>query len=552
MDTNINKLRKLINTYKLTDIIKICIILIVFFLIYSLFKNSNTNTNFNTIVRNVSTTPVISKQNKNIEGFETFGYTNYGNQIILQDYQQKPVYSNNTCSFKFNGVYRLEALTLIVNINQNKNTSSASNNNIKPYRENITNIYIQYEDGNGNLKYIKTKNNSESPNKFIINNISNSLDISDITDENNSIVYTSKIVVIIGGIEHKIDNYIDSNGIGYISNFAFWGSSRDMMSKSDFELNNSMLNTLTYASDINNNNLNNPDSNYDNTSNSDKFIFTHTTDYYIYGILLYYNIISEIPATQTSAGVASTTDSHSLTSNPFTLSILYNNSIYSGNNFNMISYYARNDPYIIQNSQVPFNTNPNPNPNPIISQYIIFTKPIIANKLEIKIPRVSINNSSNYKKISIKRLICFGTVPTLDNVSEYKRVVNTSLNSSQSQNLDICPSVDELVTKQNQVQQICDNLEYQDKVKSEKIRLEKNKQYLLKLKEQQQQVDQLNQVIQTLETKRSERDKTADISRVLQFQHQKGLASSVRDLANQRLESQSNNQLYLDVNINGT
>ena len=71
--------------------------------------------------------------------------------------------------------------------------------------------------------------------------------------------------------------------------------------------------------------------------------------------------------------------------------------------------------------------------------------------------------------------------------------------STNGQNLDVCPSVDTLVTKQNQAQQICDNLEYQDKVKSEKLRLERNKQYLLKLQQQQQQIDQLNQVIQTLD-----------------------------------------------------
>ena len=544
MDTNINKLRKLINTYKLTDIIKVCIILIVFFLIYSLFKKSNTNTNTtNTIVKNIST-PVISKQNKHIEGFETFGYTNYGNQIILQDYQQKPVYSINTCSFKFNGVYRLEALTLILN-----NKANTASNNIKPYRENITNIYIKYEDGNGNLKYIKTKDNPESPNtespkKFVADNTTDTLNISDITDENNAIVYTSKIIVIFGDIQNKIDNYIDTNGIGYISKFDFWGSSRDMMSKFDFELNNLILNTITYASDANNNSTDNPNSNYDNTSNSDKFIFTNTTDHYIYGILLNYNIISEIPATSTRTQSESTTDLYSLTSSPFKLSILYNNSIYSGNNFNMVSYYARNDPYIIPTNSTPGSNN--------TSQYIIFTKPIIANKLEIKVPRVSINSSNNYKKIHIRTLTCYGTMPTQDNVSDYKRIVNTLLSSSQSQGVDICPSVDELVSKQDQVQKICDNLEYQDKVKSEKIRLEKNKQYLLKLKEQQQQVDQLNQVIQTLETNRLQRDKTADMSRVLQYQNQKGIASSVRDLANQRLESQSNNQLYLDVNINGT
>jgi hypothetical protein len=42
------------------------------------------------------------------------------------------------------------------------------------------------------------------------------------------------------------------------------------------------------------------------------------------------------------------------------------------------------------------------------------------------------------------------------------------------------------------------------------------------------------------------------MARVLQYQQQKAVASSVRDLANQRLQSQDNNQLYLDVNINGS
>jgi hypothetical protein len=190
-------------------------------------------------------------------------------------------------------------------------------------------------------------------------------------------------------------------------------------------------------------------------------------------------------------------------------------------------------------------------------EYILFAQPVIANKLVITIPRVNTNATNNSPQktlqIVLNGLQGYGTTPSPTNISDYQRTINALLSASTNgQNLDICPSVDTLVTKQNQAQQICDNLEYQDKVKSEKLRLERNKQYLLKLQQQQQQIDQLNEVIQTLDSKRHGREQTSDIARVLQYQQQKGTASSVRDLANQRLQSQANNQLYLDVNINGS
>jgi hypothetical protein len=113
-----------------------------------------------------------------------------------------------------------------------------------------------------------------------------------------------------------------------------------------------------------------------------------------------------------------------------------------------------------------------------------------------------------------------------------------------------CPAIADLITKQDTTQKLCDNLEYQDKLNSEKIRLERNKQYLLKLKDQQDQIDQLNMAIQDLENKRQARSQTADQVRVLQYQKQKADVSSVIDLANQRLTSQDKNNLYMDVNLN--
>ena len=181
--------------------------------------------------------------------------------------------------------------------------------------------------------------------------------------------------------------------------------------------------------------------------------------------------------------------------------------------------------------------------------YIYFKQPIIVNQFMISI-------SSNPTGRQVRFLDTINThseETSTDIISNYKKTVNTILNNSaQDTQLNVCPSLDIIVTKQNQVQQLCDNLDYQDKIAAEKIRLEKNKQYLLKLQEQQKQIDDLNNVLTTLDTKRATRAKNSDVARVLQYQNQKNTASKIIDLANERLESQDNNNLYLDVNINGT
>ena len=112
-----------------------------------------------------------------------------------------------------------------------------------------------------------------------------------------------------------------------------------------------------------------------------------------------------------------------------------------------------------------------------------------------------------------------------------------------------CPEIDTLLSQQSTVQQICDSLEYQDKTKSEKLRTERNKQYLLKLQNQQKEIDQLNTVIQTLDNQRQSRAEVSDQVRLLQYKKQQGDANNIISLANQRLDSQANNQLYFDVNI---
>ena len=499
MNSNSNKFQKIIIKYNLSNIIKVCIIIIVLLLIFQIFTTPLCHP-FNTLLlqQQINYNPnnnksiLYSNQLNTIENFDSNNDSGYGNQIILNSLDQVPVSSDNKYTFKFNGIYRVEGIQI-------KTANSTSP------------IYIQYYNSNNNLIYIKSKdnNNSSPPNHSLDSN--NSLTIINLKDENNLDVYASTIII----------SSTSSNSLS-ISNFAFHGCTREMLSHAEYD-------SLSVSPNITNidftNSKSNPNYTNDIATNSNIYKYTNSSssDRNVYSIKLQYKIVI---------------NENTTTSEPNNLNISYNNAIYPGNTFKLnTTYYIRTDPKTIDNGD---NTK---------TLYIYFTQPVIANQFIL-----SLLINTNNKQIDFLSLNAHCEPLTSDIINNYKRMVNILLNNSSSQDTqtNMCPSLDIIVTKQDQVQQLCNNLDYQDKIASEKIRLEKNKQYLLKLKEQQQQIDQLNTILNTLNTKREQRSKNSDIARVLQYQQQKNIASTVVDLANQRLESQDNNKLYLDVNINNT
>ena len=335
------------------------------------------------------------------------------------------------------------------------------------------------------------------------------LNINNITDENNLIIYTSKIVISIGDKDNNIAEFLDAQNIGYIKEYSVFGGSRKLLSKIDYDImtekleNNSVINPVQ----TNNTTQNINTTTFSNINNGENFKIYSLK---INGIM---SLKNNIPSTE-----------------PFNFTIKYNNTLYPNNSFTVTKKYKiRNDKYIINNNN---------------NVFIFLDEPIIANKLIFE------RQLSSTHDLTITSLNLNGMNPNTNDIKDFKRYVNVMLNKNNLDDINICPSIDNLLEKQTKTQQICDNLEYQDKVKSEKIRLERNKQYLLKLKKQQEQIDELNNVIQDIENKREIRDTTSDQIRVLQYQNQKSDASTIRDLANQRLESQDNNKLFLDVNLN--
>ena len=506
--------------YNLDNILKIIILLIVLYLIARLFI------------------PTDNFTSKTVEGFTSVNNTYYGNEISLKDPSNIPAYNSNKCVFELDGLYRIDGIKIVFNTSENVLDSK-----IESFKKFEQNLYVQYEDGNGNLKYISGGDNKSSPpslkSKISFINGFPVLSLTNIIDENNLVVYTSKLVVIVGNESNKIDSYTDSNGNGYIIQYGIWGSTRDIMPKKDFENETSSFDyeLITY-------NKNNVDSKFDSNTNTNIDIFRYPSDRLIYCIKLDYNIKSISNNANPTPNILDTTNS------PFMLTIQYDNNVYAGNNFTINrKYTVRSDSNRTTTDTRAYNLKN----SSVMTTFIFLAQPIIANYIKITTPQINTTLSNNIRNINITNMTVLGKKPTNDDINNYKRKVNLALSGSGDSadtSADVCPSMDNLIVKQNQAQQICDNIEYQDKIKSEKLRLERNKQYLLKLKDQQEQIDKLNNLITYLDNKRQQRNKTVDYSRVMQYQQQKNTANTVRDVANQRLESQDNNRLYMNLNIN--
>ena len=497
-----NKLHKLIEKYNLINIIKVFVLLIILFLIYRIFIEQKQP--------NLSISNVVMKSNI-YEGFQQALLGNgdvYGNIISLNDPTNIPIYLNNTCILKLNNVYRID--TLVVNFNSTHT------------------VNISFLDGNGNTKYIKSSgaiSSSGSPPIFELFPLNNTKfthgPITNITDENDLVVYTSQIIITLTNGNNFDNNTLNSYGI--------YGGDRNLPFLTDY---NTLSNNLSYSDTSFNLHQAKP-LNY--SDSLDTYVFNQTNDSMIYSLKM--DISSnQINADSTLTATNFNSQNDILTESHFNINITYENSIYYNNGFNINTiYYLRNDYLNVDTSTI----------------FIFLTEPIIANRITFTISRISTITKPKQKiMLNITTLKVLDKNPSSTDISDFQKNINI-LNSANDENDNrTCPNINDLVNTQTQTQQICDTLEYQDKVKSEKIRLERNKQYLLKLQNQQTQIDQLNSVIQDLDHKRQSRAQISDQARVLQYHNQKADASTIRDLANQRLDSQANNQLYLDFNIN--
>ena len=498
-----NKLNNLIDKYNLTNVVKIIIIVVLLYLITRIFIP-------NSLIQSMM--PAV------IENFATDPNAIYGNELALIDSKNIPIYVNNTCIFTLDNTYRIDTLKFVFN----KAIIGKS-------------IYIQFKDNNGNMKYIKsTSSDVGSPPNYknsVLKTSPYSLLLNQITDEHDALVYTSQIILTIGD-----DNTNKING--YISHYGIFGGESSLLTLDDY--NKLSLSSLSYDFTKSSTSTTQPNNPNITTPNKIQSITTYDNlaNINIYSLKLVIKPTTTTTTTTTIPDSSSTTPESSskktdltITDTSFNIAITYKNLIYPNTSFTIKkNYLVRIDTKSLEEQH----------------SFIFLTESIIANSITLTINNI---NPSNTQPLNITKISALGNFPTDADILTYKENSNSLLNISAELTTNVCPSIIDLVDKKSTSQQLYDNLEYQDKIKSEKLRLEKNKQYLLKLQNQREQIDQLNNVIKTLDTKRQSRDQITDQVRVLQYKKQQGDTSTIRDLANQRLESQANNKLYVDVNV---
>jgi hypothetical protein len=188
-----------------------------------------------------------------------------------------------------------------------------------------------------------------------------------------------------------------------------------------------------------------------------------------------------------------------------------------------------------------------------ITEYFYFSNPTMLNYITF-VPIMSIEKPKETFKIT--EITIFGTLinPT-DNKAKYLDssavVCNTAIegfsndlttpysSNTQLNNSDI---LNNIKTTQN----LCKILETQDQISNQKIMMERNKQYLLKLKEQNDEIESLETKIKSLRDSMDSRIKSNDALNLARYQKQMGEEAKVADLVKQRL----NNQEVVGVNLN--
>lgn len=172
---------------------------------------------------------------------------------------------------------------------------------------------------------------------------------------------------------------------------------------------------------------------------------------------------------------------------------------------------------------------------------------IKAKTIFIKVPKIHFIEGYEFTVDGINNVLFHCTKMNNENDKEKETFQDTSVGGYSAD--DLCPSLEAMEDKLKLTDQICARLEYNDKIQNEKIKLERNKQYILKLKEQDEEIKKLENIITSLQDKRKARDVYNDALRLAQLEKQKKQAVIIEDLAKKRAEHRKNNIVNVDLNL---
>lgn len=167
-----------------------------------------------------------------------------------------------------------------------------------------------------------------------------------------------------------------------------------------------------------------------------------------------------------------------------------------------------------------------------------FDTPIIASELTIE-PNISSINPG----ITIVNI--YGTIINNGEIDAYKEQTKKDYCTSDSNTDDLSNSASSLLSQQLEIQQLCDAMEMQDKIKENNQKIQKNRQYLIQLEEQDRKIAALEDVVQKMKHQRMVREKTSDKNMVAEKIKQDNIETQLAKL----IEDRKKNMRQLNVTL---
>lgn len=111
---------------------------------------------------------------------------------------------------------------------------------------------------------------------------------------------------------------------------------------------------------------------------------------------------------------------------------------------------------------------------------------------------------------------------------------------------DVCPGIDGLINEQLSAEVIIDSLDYQEKVKDEKVKLQSNKEALLHLLEQKEKIASVGAMIDKIEELQARRNMETDALNAIRLTKQIDEINKLKEVLDARIKQNEKNTYTFD------
>ena len=175
-----------------------------------------------------------------------------------------------------------------------------------------------------------------------------------------------------------------------------------------------------------------------------------------------------------------------------------------------------------------------------IFQYY-FETPIVATELLIR--PTKLNNPT--AKACMKIIDVFGS--SISEIQEKVLVDKGKQKYCNPESNEGCGSVTDLLSKQAEIQQLCDAIDLQDQIKENNQRIQKNRQYIMVLEDHDKKIANLESVVEKMKHLRLLREKANDQSIISEKNKQSEIDTKLQQLVQDRKNSQSQFNVKLNI-----